>query len=427
MRTTAAALTDIGRVREHNEDGFLSDPPLFAVADGMGGHESGEIASALALETICDAGSPGRAPIDDWLARSVTAANRAIFAEGTLRGGMLRMGTTLTTAYVADDAIYIAHVGDSRGYLLQKTGLRQVTDDHSLVAEWVREGRITQAEALVHPQRSVITRALGIDTAVEVASYRVVPSTGDRLLLCSDGLSGFVPDDAIESILRESDDLELAVNRLVDLANLNGGEDNITVVLFEIMDDPRSEARVVGSAITTATANMKTTEMSSTRKTDTDAEPVATNVDAPPTGEAGSVGTVGLAVNIDEPDDTPTPRNRRLWLKIGIPIGAVVIVIVGGWIGFRWIVSNSYYVGVDNGRVAVYEGLPESVLGIDTSRLQSTTDIVVSDLPTATQKNLDSGIKTNSLADSDNTVSNLRTQVTTTTAPPTSSPAPPPQ
>lgn len=158
MKVRFGAHTDTGRVRDHNEDTLLARPPVFAVADGMGGHEAGEVASSLAVATVESADLDAADP-ENWVGHVVDSANTAVFAKGAQRGGALRMGTTLTVAYTAPDAIYLGHVGDSRAYMLHDGRLRQLTDDHSLVAEWVRQGRITAEEAAVHPQRSVITRA----------------------------------------------------------------------------------------------------------------------------------------------------------------------------------------------------------------------------------------------------------------------------
>ena len=229
------AATDVGRVRDGNEDAYLVDDAmgLIAVADGMGGHRAGEVASATALEALRAAITGGRP-----LRESIEDANDAVYTKSLTDTSLRGMGTTLTAGtLVAGDTVLVGHVGDSRAYLLHDGELRQVTDDHSLVEELVREGRLTADEAAVHPQRSIITRALGVDASVEVDVYPVELVPGDRLLLCSDGLTGMVAPDDIAATLRRESDPARAAAQLVDAANAAGGEDNITVVVVAVTDE----------------------------------------------------------------------------------------------------------------------------------------------------------------------------------------------
>ncbi|MCZ7527900.1 MAG: Stp1/IreP family PP2C-type Ser/Thr phosphatase [Acidimicrobiia bacterium] len=239
MRLTARGATDVGRVREENEDGFLVDERvgLYAVADGMGGHRAGEVASATALEALRASVAAGSAVRD-----AVLAANAAVHEKAAGDAELAGMGTTLTAATLAaGGTLLVAHVGDSRAYVLRDGELRQVTVDHSLVEELVREGRLTPEQATVHPHRSIITRALGVDAEVEVDLYSVELRPGDRVLLCSDGLTSMVRPDGVATVLRREDDAERAARALVDTANAAGGEDNITVVVVDVEDgdDPR--------------------------------------------------------------------------------------------------------------------------------------------------------------------------------------------
>ncbi len=194
-----AAVTDIGRVRTHNEDSVLAQPPLFVVADGLGGHEAGEVASSIAVETLRDH-APRRADASA-LARAVRAANREVIRAAKEGVGRSGMGTTLTAAIVEGGTIAIAHVGDSRAYLLTSGSLRRLSDDHSMVADMIRRGQLTEADARVHPNRSVITRALGTDSNMVADTYEIDANTGDRLLLCSDGLTGMLEDSRIAELL----------------------------------------------------------------------------------------------------------------------------------------------------------------------------------------------------------------------------------
>ncbi len=241
MRLITGAATDVGRVREGNEDAYLVDDAmgLVAVADGMGGHRGGEVASATALEALRAAITHGRP-----LRESMEDANEAVFTKSLTDDELRGMGTTLTAAtLVTGGTVLVGHVGDSRAYLLHDGVLRQLTVDHSLVEELVREGRLTADEAAVHPQRSIITRALGVDPSVEVDVYSVELAPGDRLLLCSDGLTGMVQAEIIAGTLRREEDPARAAAALIDAANVAGGEDNITAVVVAVTDDPPLRAR----------------------------------------------------------------------------------------------------------------------------------------------------------------------------------------
>ena len=228
-----AELSDVGRQREGNEDSMLVDPPLFVVADGMGGAQAGEVASGLAVETLGEM-PPENGNVEEELTEAIAQANRRIHDKAQDDRTLAGMGTTLTAAFVHDGKVTLGHVGDSRAYRYREGELAQLTDDHSLVAELERHGKITAAEARVHPQRSMILRALGIGAEVEVDTYCFVGEPGDVFLLCSDGLSGLVHDAVIAEVLEGCESLEAAAEKLIELANLSGGPDNITTVLFRL-------------------------------------------------------------------------------------------------------------------------------------------------------------------------------------------------
>jgi protein phosphatase len=237
----AAGLTDTGRRRRQNEDAFVCDPPLFAIADGMGGAQAGELASRLAAAAIEEAAPAVTG--EQGVVTVVRTANQRIFERALQDPSAAGMGTTATVALVDEQAgtLTIAHVGDSRAYRYRGRLLEQLTTDHSLVGELVRSGRLTEAEAAVHPHRSVITRALGTDAEVEVDTRVVDLAPEDLVLLCSDGLSAMMRDDEIVRVLDEAEgDPHRSVEALVRAANAAGGEDNVTVVLFEVLDgEPR--------------------------------------------------------------------------------------------------------------------------------------------------------------------------------------------
>ena len=231
----SAGRTDTGRRRRHNEDSYVVRPPLFAVADGIGGAQAGEVASRLAAGVLDE--SDGAGGGEESLVELVQEANRRVYRRSTEDAALSGMGTTMTVALVdaAAGTVAIGHVGDSRAYRIRGGSLEQLTDDHSLVQELVRSGKLSQEEADVHPQRSVITRALGTDPDVDVDTFTVETEPGDLYLLCSDGLTDMVADrEILELVEGGRHDLDGVARALVEAANRGGGEDNITVVLFEI-------------------------------------------------------------------------------------------------------------------------------------------------------------------------------------------------
>jgi serine/threonine protein phosphatase PrpC len=231
-----AALSDVGRQRQGNEDSFLERSPLFAVADGMGGARAGEVASRIAVEQF-DVQEDADGSPEEQLAGVARAANRQIYKMAQEDSAHAGMGTTLTAALVTGREIAVGHVGDSRLYRLRDGELERLTHDHSLVEEFVRQGKLTPEEAEVHPQRSIITRALGPEPEVEVDTYTHPGRDGDVYLLNSDGLTGMISDAKVAEILRERESLEDAARKLIECANENGGKDNITVVLFRLGSD----------------------------------------------------------------------------------------------------------------------------------------------------------------------------------------------
>jgi protein phosphatase len=321
MRVVVASGTDIGHVREGNEDSYLVQDPLFAVADGMGGHRGGEVASKLALETI-EALFTRR---EGTLVQQVEEANHAVFEKSLLDRSVAGMGTTLTAAMLEGARIRLAHVGDSRAYLLREGQLRQLTEDHTLVHRMVTEGELTPEEAEVHPHRSILTRALGTEPEVQVDEDAIGVQPGDRLLLCTDGLTGMVPDRAIAQILADEADPKDAVDRLIRDANRAGGIDNITAVVVDILEDNGTN----GAAVEEATTG------------------------APPVPESS-----GLA---PPPERKGSGRGARIAAYVGVLIAVALL----GFVGLRVYVDTQWYVGVSDERVAIYRGIPASVGGFD--------------------------------------------------------------
>jgi protein phosphatase len=233
-----AAVTDPGRKRRRNEDAYVVEPPLFAIADGMGGAQAGEIASRLATAALREGGGVGTSG-EQRIVDLIQEANRRVYDRSSTDPNTSGMGTTITVALVEDGSVSFGHVGDSRAYLIRDASMEQLTEDHSLVNELLKTGRLSREEAEVHPQRSVITRALGTDPDVDVDTFSVPARTGDLFVLCSDGLTDMVSERSILSVVeRNRNDIEAALRALVKAANRGGGQDNITVVAFEIADEP---------------------------------------------------------------------------------------------------------------------------------------------------------------------------------------------
>ncbi|MGZ4385895.1 MAG: Stp1/IreP family PP2C-type Ser/Thr phosphatase [Gaiellaceae bacterium] len=335
-----AALSDTGRKRRRNEDAYLLEPPLFAVADGMGGAQAGEIASRLAASAVRE-GEPEQTAPEQRVVALIQEANRRVYEHAGESTSMHGMGTTITLALAGEDSVVIGHVGDSRAYRLREGELEQLTEDHSLVAELVRSGRLSPEEAETHPQRSVITRALGTDPDVDVDVLRVPTRSGDVFLLCSDGLTTMLGADTIrETIERDREDLERAARDLVSEANRRGGEDNITVVLFEI-----------------ATSGATATEI---RRAPTgDEAETLTEVSAVPTVVAEPVPE---PVAVQVADGAEPARRRRRVRPLPVIIMLALLAAVAG--GAAWTLSWTHFVGADSdGYVAIYQGLPYDLGG----------------------------------------------------------------
>lgn len=360
-----AELSDRGRHRELNEDAYVVNPPYFAVADGMGGAQAGEVASQLAADAVRE--HRPNLPPEERLAAIAREANRRIYSLAARDERRRGMGTTLTAALVNGDEVAIGHVGDSRAYRWRDGRLEQLTRDHSLVAELQRSGQLTPEAAEQHPQRSVITRALGPEADVEVDTYTVPARAGDVFLLCSDGLTTMLSDDEIAAILERARDLEDAAQTLVRAANQSGGRDNITVILFRLEDaageDPDAE-RVDNETTVSRTA-------SSASAPD---ETIPGTLAAPPVNMAHGrqAGTSPRATGPQVPSPSGhrvryqrAVRLQRSARRIGALL-AVCAILVAGAIGARQALRSVYFVGTDeSGLITLYRGLPyELPLGI---------------------------------------------------------------
>jgi protein phosphatase len=337
--------TDTGRQRRGNEDAFYARAPLFAVADGMGGAQAGEVASHLAVEVLEQGLPDGGGSVEERLRARVREANARIMASAQADDARAGMGTTLTVAYVGEDDLTVAHVGDSRLYRLRDGAFERLTDDHSLVEELVRQGKLTPEEADEHPQRSIITRALGAEEGVEADSHTWAGRDGDVYLICSDGLTSMIPEAHVAQVLAEATSLAGAGRMLIDAANDAGGRDNITVVLFRLED-----------VVAGASAPQETAEHRAVAR-----EPEPESAAAAPAG-APATATVTAPVARKQPrparPGAPARRRRR---RPRVPVGPILVLFLVACVilGAYYASQTVYFVGASkDGFVTVYRGLP---------------------------------------------------------------------
>lgn len=425
----SGSATDVGRVRSVNQDRVLDAYPLFAVADGMGGHAGGEVASRMAIEAFSEAFDGD--PTATGLTAAARRANLAVWERSRSDAGLRGMGTTLTAAALVadeggaegDERLAVVNVGDSRAYLLRASRLTQLTDDHSLVEEMVRSGELTAEQAAVHPQRHIVTRALGIEPEVEVDALALHPVAGDRLLLCSDGLVNEIGDAEIGEVLTQLEDPQAASDELVARARAHGGGDNITVVVVDVVAAGAAETAAApasgaeepsGGALSgKGTSAMATAAHPIARPTDQRGEQEARAEEEPLPTEAG-----------------PRARRPRVLTARAVVFSLLVLLVIGGAVAaVGWFATRSYYVGLSGHQVVIYQGRPGGFLWFQ-PRVASRSALTTSDVLPSRLLDLRQGTEEPSLAAAHRYVANLAQEASglpgtspgTTSAPP---PAPP--
>jgi PPM family protein phosphatase len=418
--------SDVGRQRQGNEDNFFVRAPLYVVADGMGGAQAGEVASQMAVEAF-EPGLPNGAP-EEGLSAIIRTANARIHEMSRSDSQRSGMGTTCTAAYVDHEEVVLAHVGDSRAYLWRNGEISRLTRDHSLVGELVDRGKLTEEQAEMHPQRSVITRALGPEPDVTIDTERIAARDGDVFLLCSDGLTSMIRENRIVELLEGTSSLEDAGRALIAAANEAGGRDNITVVLFRV------ETVDVPGAGTQQTAEAAAVEED--RKYDTFEGAAVTrgSADEPATAapratdeqEAAYRRDATMALASVRPEDRPPPPppstpppaamryepsrpgRRRRRIPSGLIVGLVLLLIVAvaAFVAIRAV----FFLGVDDARaVTVYRGLPyELPLGIDLYSRHYTSGVTIDQVP-ASRRETFTDHKLRSLDDATDLVEQLET------------------
>lgn len=370
--------TDVGRQRRVNEDSLLVHPPLFVVADGMGGHQAGEVASGLAVAAFADGLPDGGDAAEFRLAELVQAANREIHDTSRSDAEHAGMGTTITAAYVDVDDVAIAHVGDSRAYRWRDGQLERLTDDHSLVEELIRQGKLTEAEAEEHPQRSIVTRALGPERDVQVDTRTVPARDGDLFLLCSDGLTGMLGEAGLTRVLGAGGALAVLVRNLIAAANAAGGRDNITVVLFRVEEvgelggGPGGTAASAPDQLTTAAHAAPTADSVRAAVADADAARVEPRAPRPRTAAPAA------------PPRKRRWRRRVTWLVVlGVLAATIGLGLYAG-------INSVYFIGTDDGgRVTLFRGVPYTLpLGLDLYAPEYKTGLPASSLSPERRKTL---------------------------------------
>ncbi|MFE3461457.1 Stp1/IreP family PP2C-type Ser/Thr phosphatase [Nocardiopsis aegyptia] len=427
-----AAYSDVGCLREGNEDSGYAGQHLLAVADGMGGYAGGEVASSIAISSIRRLDAEDHQPDEmaEHLQRAVEQANASLSRRIMEEPQLENMGTTLTAMLWSGARVALIHIGDSRAYLMRGPRFEQITHDHTLVQTLVDEGKITEEEVATHPQRSLILRALDgkspVDPDISISEAKV----GDRYMLCSDGLSGVVSKKTIHETLATETDPRAAAKKLIDLANRGGGPDNITAVVADVIETdtdregPTAAAQVVGAADQRAATVEPEPDTPARRAQELrvggdTAEMDPVRDDAPEPGYAGAPYDAQYDQAYDDYEPAPSPRRRpepepeyrqrRWWPIVLVFVVIVGAVAAGGYYFGRQYVESQYYIGPsrDGETVSVYQGINTDIAGIDLSEQVENTGIRLDDLAEADRQSVENTLPADDLQSAQDVVADM--------------------
>ena len=401
-----AARSDVGLVRQVNQDSGYAGPHLLVVADGMGGHAAGDVASSIAIGEIVslDGDSHGGDDALELLAEALHTANSELQQAMTRQPELRGMGTTVTALLRTGNKIAVAHIGDSRAYLLRDGTLTQITHDHSFVQSLIDEGRITEEEAEGHPQRSLVTRVLtgqhDDEPDLAVREARV----GDRYLLCSDGLSGFVARDTIQEVLEQAMSPGRTADRLVELAMRAGAPDNVTCIIGDVVDLDKDQAPPTAQEVVGAAAERRVT---TTRSIPITPAAKAAALSRQATGADAREATEAESIRLAEEG----PSSGRLRALKGVSLVVLVLAVLagGGYAAYDWS-QRQYFVGETKGHVAIYQGVSQNIGPWQLSHVIEESDIALSDLPNFYRTKVDSTLSSANVQDARRLVTDLRVQ-----------------
>jgi serine/threonine protein phosphatase PrpC len=397
-----AVRSDVGLLREGNEDSAYAGPRLLAVADGMGGHAAGEVASAVAIAALTDLDDDMPASeLQIALATAVAHANQILHDMVSADPSIGGMGTTLTAMLWSGNKVALCHIGDSRAYVLSGGEFRQITHDHTLVQSLVDDGRISPDEAATHPQRSLLLRALdGTSEAEPDLSIREARA-GDRYLLCSDGLSGVVSEETLHRTLASVHDPEEAVRQLVELAIRGGGPDNITCIVADVVESantlpPNRSSVLAGAASNGGRPTIRT-----------DSPAARAHLLSQTTPQAIVVDHDDPAPRVHQDEDDTEPARRRWPIVTSLFVLLIVLVLGGGYLGWRY-TQDQYYVGTDGSQVAIFQGVNQSVVGVHLSHVYQRTGIPLAGVPSPDQGQIRATVSATSRSNALAIVANIR-------------------
>lgn len=415
----SGSASDVGRVRSVNEDLALDNATLFAVADGMGGHAGGEVASRTAIEALQQ--EFARHPSAEGLAGAVRQANQAVYERSQDDPDLRGMGTTLTAAALVTtddgDRLVMANVGDSRSYRFHEGQLIQLSHDHSVAEELVDRGELSEAEAAIHPHRHILTRALGVSDDVDIDLWQMTPEAGDRYVLCSDGLTNELPERRIARVLSSTPDPQQAADALVRMANDHGGSDNITVVVLDVVvgEPPSSDgdrgsvtpaaAAAAAAGATgvgdTALASAEDADAGAGAPGDPDGPPSpAPSPPAPsllgrsPSGADAASGMRAMSARALEVNQHL--RTRRITFRVLLFVIVLAAIVAGAFAAVRFYVDSSYFVKLHQGQVVIYQGRMGGFLGVQ-PKVVDRTRLPASAVPQAYQTSVTNGVEEPSL------------------------------